>query len=749
MSTMGRTVVFWMAALVVICISRPGLAEVTVLQQGVSPTPDYAGCMDTVVSRRNYARAAVLYCDSRADVLIRFDLSPIPKNHLIHKAVLRLADPGYPVVGREGKFRPGMVCYRIAADWDEAALYEAYRNWDRKYRRQKEKPAPPGAKIDLETDLGHQIKGAVATDTVGFDPAMGHWHEMEVTKLVKRWLSGALPNYGLALRPVGRARTEIATSEWSVPACRPKLMIDHGPKGSRPTGIEPTRRPVPLDQLDPVAATDDKGKAVGDYGKVCLGQNTNCALRGTSTDAYIKEAHQKFPGLWGWMNISRVGGRAGDISRVLLYFDLSEIPKDTSIKQARLVLSLTPYRNDQARRYRYGAFLLKLPETPGWTDKEVTALQRKARTPWPRGGLFAASAGRSLAIGTVTEVETEYRGRKQKIPGTVEFDLTGAVRAWVSGGVPNCGLVLDNRLEGGAYDYYSSRSYYPEKRPYLEIELSPAIDRQPEPIKVVKRLPKGDYWVEAMRTVHKRHTGKAGVLAQYGDSITTTMAFLAPYAWGRKINPKNCPPDVRREMEVVENHADLNLWKEWKSPEYGNTGMKTSRWWFDGVDTWQKRMNPEAAVILFGTNDLGGICPPEYTEYMAACVRRLLADGTVPMLTTVPPSGGRPLSMTDDYRLALVCIASHYKIPVIDYYKETLRRRPEDWNGRLEKFRPARGYGVPTIISGDGCHPSNPKAYQNDFGDKALSSNGYNLRNYMTLRTYSQVISKVFLAKKK
>lgn len=127
----------------------------------------------------------------------------------------------------------------------------------------------------------------------------------------------------------------------------------------------------------------------------------------------------------------------------------------------------------------------------------------------------------------------------------------------------------------------------------------------------------------------------------------------------------------------------------------------------------------------------------------------LLADGTVPMLTTVPPSGGRPLSMTDDYWLALVHIATHYKIPVIDYYKETLRRRPEDWNGRLEKFRPARGYEVPTIISGDGGHPSNPKAYQNDFSEKALSSNGYNLRNYMTLRTYSQVISKVFLAKKK
>jgi len=227
-----------------------------------------------------------------------------------------------------------------------------------------------------------------------------------------------------------------------------------------------------------------------------------------------------------------------------------------------------------------------------------------------------------------------------------------------------------------------------------------------------------------------------------------TMAYLAPYGGGGKINPKNMTPEVAKEMAVVEKYADLKLWKDWKSSQWGCTGMKTSAWWFAGVDAWQKRMNPEAAVILFGTNDAGGICPPQYTEYMAASVRRLLADGTVPMLTTVPPKGSQAaLKMLDDYWLALICIASHYKIPVIDYYKETLRRRPEDWNGRLEKFRPARGYDVPTIISGDGCHPSNPKAFQNDFSEKALSSNGYNLRNYMTLRTYSAVITKVFQSK--
>ena len=120
----------------------------------------------------------------------------------------------------------------------------------------------------------------------------------------------------------------------------------------------------------------------------------------------------------------------------------------------------------------------------------------------------------------------------------------------------------------------------------------------------------------------------------------------------------------------------------------------------------------------------------------------MLAAGTIPMLTTVPPKAGGD-DYLPDYWLALVCIAHELEVPVIDYYSEIMRRRPEDWNGRLEKFKPRTGYQVLTLIAGDGVHPSNPKEYVNDFGDKALSINGFTLRNYMTLRMYYQVIRKV------
>ncbi|HUT01817.1 MAG TPA: hypothetical protein VM031_05145, partial [Phycisphaerae bacterium] len=386
-----------------------------------------------------------------------------------------------------------------------------------------------------------------------------------------------------------------------------------------------------------------------------------------------------------------------------------------------------------------------LPESPGWSADEATAAERSAGKPWP-GGLLACTSERPVAVGEVVEKREEVRGQKRTVPAEVRFDLTGVVRAWASGKVPNCGLVLDNRIEGGAYDIYSARSWRPELRPYLEITASPGVDKAPEPVEVALAPPPGDYWVGPMRAVHAKFKGKAGTLAQYGDSITVTMAFLAGYSWSGKITAKNMSPEVRRDADAVEKYADLKLWREWKGGEWGNTGMMMSDWLFGNIDGWQRKMGPEAAVIMFGTNDIGRLWPPEYTENMAASLRRMMADGTVPILTSIPPAhkdGHR------EYWLAALSIAHGLKVPLIDYYAEVLRRRPDDWNGRLDKFAEFRKnvYEAPTLVSADGTHPSNPKPWRDDFGEEALNHNGFVLRNYMTVRTYAEVIRKVFQAK--
>ena len=381
MKSSERTVALAAVALMAAAAAR---ADVTVLQDGVAPGSDYAGCTDTWISGEqweqghDYGRRPTLRCGGKRHMLVRYDLAPIPKGHVVHRAVLRLADVGYPRK-RQGKWPVSMLAYRLTRAWHENA------NWLEHTRTNyKEKDAgdwaTPGGEIDRESDFGQGEKGVIASDMLADGP-WGHMHELDVTAVVQRWHSGKLPNHGLALAAPPRSHgCQAASSEWHVPAYRPKLIVSHSPKGGQPSPIPPLS-PAPEKLEFHLAASPG---TVADADVVWVGQNAQCTLRGASTDAYVKEAVDRFPGTWGWMTHCRVGGVAGDVSRALLYFDLSELRKGTPVHKATLRLSLTPRTSAQVTAYRYGAYLLRLPDAPGWNAAEVTAAQRKAGVPWPQ-----------------------------------------------------------------------------------------------------------------------------------------------------------------------------------------------------------------------------------------------------------------------------------------------------------------------------------------------------------------------------
>jgi hypothetical protein len=77
-----------------------------------------------------------------------------------------------------------------------------------------------------------------------------------------------------------------------------------------------------------------------------------------------------------------------------------------------------------------------------------------------------------------------------------------------------------------------------------------------------------------------------------------------------------------------------------------------------------------------------------------------------------------------------------------DYHAEVLKRRPDDWDGAAEQFSRYRGYNVPTLISRDGVHPSNPQEYAGDYSAEGLRNNGFGLRSYLALLKYAEVIEK-------
>ena len=255
--------------------------------------------------------------------------------------------------------------------------------------------------------------------------------------------------------------------------------------------------------------------------------------------------------------------------------------------------------------------------------------------------------------------------------------------------------------------------------------------------------PAGDSasWVEPMRKVHARFSGVAGTFAQFGDSITVTMAFWAPLAG----NPKNMSAGMQRALQTVKSYQKPECWRGWKGPEFGNNGSMTIRWAHDNVEKWLNKLNPETVLVMFGSNDVGQMDVGEYEAKTRAVVARCLTNGTVVILSTMPPRSGR---MEQCRRFADVVrrIARDNSVPLSDYFGEILNRRPDDWDGSLPKFKEVPGdeYQVPTLIARDGVHPSNPTPFAGDYSDEALATNGYGLRNFLTVMTYADVIERIF-----
>jgi hypothetical protein len=247
-----------------------------------------------------------------------------------------------------------------------------------------------------------------------------------------------------------------------------------------------------------------------------------------------------------------------------------------------------------------------------------------------------------------------------------------------------------------------------------------------------------------MKKVHAGFTGKPGTLGLFGDSITVSLAFWAPLAG----EPRNLPAAAAADQALVKKYLRPECWSHWRGPKYGNEGGMTIRWADANVDRWLKDLNPEAAVILFGTNDLGPLDLKEYERKTAEVVARCLKNGTVVLLTTPPPRSGL-LEKSKQFAEAVRRVARDSHVLLIDYQAEVLKRRPDDWDGALPKFKDVKGseYEVPTLIARDGVHPSNPRAYQ-DYSEESLSRNGYALRSYLTLRAYAEVVRRVLRPEK-
>lgn len=251
-------------------------------------------------------------------------------------------------------------------------------------------------------------------------------------------------------------------------------------------------------------------------------------------------------------------------------------------------------------------------------------------------------------------------------------------------------------------------------------------------------------WVEPMKTVHAKFTGSPGTLAFFGDSISLSAAFWAPLEYA----PRNLAGDLGANLKTVREYLKEDCWKKWRGGDYGNESGKTIVWAGDNIDKWLKKLNPEVVVLMFGTNDLGPVSAKEYDAKTRIIVEKCLKNGTIVIVTTIPPRSGQ-LEKAKRFAAIQKKIAADFGLPVIDYQAEILKRRPDDWDGSLPKFKKYAKdeYQVPTLIAADGVHPSFPKKFQ-DYTEASLNNNGYMLRTVLTLNAYSEVIRLVLKPRK-
>lgn len=719
-------------------------AGVTVFQQGVSPTPEYAGCVDTFMVASGWAhdrpssRPRQETLGGRA--LMRFDVSAIDKDRMVRRAILRLWCPGIPPSRQEP-----LEAYGLAREWDVTATWYEHKYLDAAKTEANDWTSPGG---DLYTAWASGGKpGLVAGAAVRGGP-FGHVYELDLTALVRQWVSGNRPNHGVCLFPP-RGGFSVASADWPIAPYRPMLLVEHHAKGEKPkAGVQLTlpRAAGANARLSPLAGAPSLGK--DEWTTVRFGRNANCQHRSGHFAGYLK-SDPRFPGEWDWTPRLRVGGTAGDFNHALFKFDLSALPEGAKVDKATLkawvdlgnlrlptdALYQPPKPNERDERWRLGYVRNRMGELMKYSFGCFAVVSKTI----PPGAVRAVIRDRGVAVhdspASVCHVGKQWEkasAERGKMPQTwLAWDVTGLVRAWVSGKLPNEGVIVDHSLMGGEMVLMSDDWFEPDLRPYLELELSPAPPAAPAPPTEEPLLPSGDYWLEPARAARAKWKGTSGTFAQYGDSISITRAFWTPMQYGEF---KGIAPEMQTALEAARQYVHKPCWRDWKGGDWGNTGNMTINWAFRNIDAWQKKMNPQVAVILFGTNDAGsGPRPPHYTEQYAAVIDRMLADGTIPIITTLPPRGSQRGGLSGlltvlDLRRAAIAVAKAKKVPLIDLYTEMVRRQPENW---------------PKILVPDGLHPSYPAQHRRDWSEEGLKHSGYDLRNYLTLKAWYEIYEKI------
>lgn len=213
-----------------------------------------------------------------------------------------------------------------------------------------------------------------------------------------------------------------------------------------------------------------------------------------------------------------------------------------------------------------------------------------------------------------------------------------------------------------------------------------------------------------------------------GDSISASPNFLTPighggyslgnYSYlggaisffsgpnGRGANPFAAASIAARNgwsTESVLNpaNADLNVCHAGETP----------------LECEYRLVKPAVALIMFGTNDSGGMSSGTFQANLQTIVQKSINMGVIPVLSTIPPKHYNPA--TDgrifEFNEIIAATARGYDVPLWDYYSAMARL-------------PREG------LASDGVHPSGSPDGQNAVFDDQHLQYGYPMRNLTALQ---------------
>ncbi len=224
---------------------------------------------------------------------------------------------------------------------------------------------------------------------------------------------------------------------------------------------------------------------------------------------------------------------------------------------------------------------------------------------------------------------------------------------------------------------------------------------------------------------------RAGVFSKVGDSITVATYFLYPMGWAT--------PEFGQYERLRPIHLQWAANTARDGNSFSNTSLTADNGWTSGhvLDPTYanlelclpgespllceyRHVRPSVALVMLGSNDVALLSPEDFSSNLQEIVRISVAEGVVPVVSTIPNRGGYEAQVVQ-FNNAIRVVAANFEVPLWDYHF-LMEQLP---NGGL---------------SGDALHPSwPPGSGPTDFAAAARFTSN-NLRYGYTVRNLSALI---------